>query len=127
MSSAEAAEKGNAGEESSAAAGIEKPKQKRRRRTKEEVWGSGIVDVALQLHDVLPKMASLQESIAKLVAADELLVANHKNDQLLHCLQHVQIHPVCHCCLIKLPSNSCQAVGVETWRYHHGTVISGFC
>ena len=61
VSSAAAAEKGNAGEEPSAAAGIEKPKQKRRRRTTEEVWGSGIVDVALQLHNLLPKMAWLQE------------------------------------------------------------------
>ena len=80
MSSAEAAEKGNAGEESSAAAGIEKPKQKRRRRTKEEVWASGIVDVALQLHDVLPNVASLQESIAKVITADVFLVANQKKN-----------------------------------------------
>ena len=70
MSSAEAAEKGNAGEEASAAAGIEKPKQKRQRMTKAEVWGSGIVDVALQLHAELPKIASLQEFIAKFVTAD---------------------------------------------------------
>ena len=72
-------------------------------------------------------MAWLQESIAKFVDADQFLDSKREKDKLLQCLQHVQTHPVCPCCLIELPSSSCQEVGVETCRYRDGTVIRGFC
>ena len=125
--SAGAAEEGNAGEEARASAGIEEPKQKRQRRTKADVYGSGNVDVALKLQDLLPKVAAMKESMANLINAEQFFVAKAKKDEILACLQQIQNLPVCPCCFIELPSRACRGIGSESWRFRDRRVVCSHC